>query len=213
MGVAILHKDLAEYISKLQKDFEKIPAERREQLEQLASFIETKIHWAEKVKLVFICTHNSRRSHMAQLWASAAAYHYGIQGIMSYSGGTEATAFNLRAVKAMREAGFQIREIKAGQNPRYQVNFSNALPSLTVFSKKYGEQPNPDQGFAAIMTCSDADGSCPVVTGAEARYSIRYEDPKIFDGTRQETAAYRERCHQIALEMLYTFSQVKKRNS
>ena len=60
------------------------------------------------------------------------------------------------------------------------------------------------------MTCSDADESCPVITGAEYRTTIKYEDPKQFDGTPQAEAGYEERSRQIGTEMLYVFSKVKE---
>jgi arsenate reductase len=60
------------------------------------------------------------------------------------------------------------------------------------------------------MTYSNADDACPVVAGAEYRTTIKYEDPKIFDGTDQQESAYRERSLQIGREMLYTFSQVSR---
>ena len=58
------------------------------------------------------------------------------------------------------------------------------------------------------MTCSEADEACPVVLGAALRIPIRYEDPKIYDGTHEESTAYDARCLQIATEMLYLFSRV-----
>ena len=87
----------------------RIPEERKKILKNLSSFLEKKIGEGKRTELVFICTHNSRRSHMAQLWAQAAAAYYGIPNVIAYSGGTEVTAFNSRAVKTMEELGFRIR--------------------------------------------------------------------------------------------------------
>lgn len=144
---------------------------------------------------------------MGQVWAATAAAHHGIDGVRTYSGGTEATAFNPRAVAAMQRAGFAI-ENPGGQNPHYLVRFAETGPSMECFSKSYDDPANPGEGFAAIMTCSEADEACPVVLGAALRLPLRYDDPKVADGTSEEAAAYDERCLQIATEMLYLFSRV-----
>jgi len=60
------------------------------------------------------------------------------------------------------------------------------------------------------MTCSDADANCPLVFGAEARFPVKYNDPKEFDNTNLEIEKYTERFEQIGIEMLYTFSRIKK---
>ena len=159
--------------------------------------------------MIFICTHNSRRSHIAQIWAQAAAAYYGIENFVSYSGGTEATAFNPRAVKAMREAGFNIEATSGGTNPHYEVRFSNEAHALIAFSKKFDSEDNPQKDFAAVMTCSHADENCPVVSGMEKRISLPYDDPKDFDDTPQEGLKYAERVREIGTEILYAFSQVK----
>ncbi len=197
-------------IEGLVKDFKSISAERKELLKQLTDFIEKRSHEKEVVHLNFICTHNSRRSHLSQLWAQAAAHYYGIPNVQCYSGGTEATAFNPRAVKAMREAGFMISKIKEGENPIYEVFYAEDINPVTAFSKTYNDPFNHNKDFAAIMTCSHADENCPLVFGATARIALTYDDPKEFDGTLQETEKYKERVEQIGTEILYAFSQVKK---
>jgi arsenate reductase len=183
------------------------PAERKRYLDRLAAFVSAKRAAGEGAALTLICTHNSRRSQMGQVWAAVAAAWFGIEGVRTYSGGTEVTAFNPRAVAALRRAGFSI-DGAGRDNPRYRVVFAEDAPALECFSKTYDDASNPAHGFAAIMTCADADVACPVVFGAAARLPIRYEDPKVADGTAEEAAAYDERCLQIATEMLYAFSRV-----
>ncbi len=146
---------------------------------------------------------------MAQLWAQAAAGYFGVKEVHCYSGGTEATAFNPRAVKAMQDAGFDIKMIKQGSNPVYEVRFSNDTPAVVSFSKKYDDPFNHSKDFAAVMTCSHADENCPLVLGASSRIAITYDDPKDFDDTSSESSKYRERVHQIGREMLFAFSKVK----
>jgi arsenate reductase len=204
-----LHKTLDETVQSLVINFGTIPTERKEILKQLTDFVQAKAKNHEKIELIFICTHNSRRSHISQIWAQAAAAYYGIGNVVSYSGGTEATAFNPRAVKAMQEAGFKITATSEGTNPIYEVSFADGANEVIAFSKKYDSESNPRKGFAAIMTCSHADENCPVVLGMEKRISLPYNDPKDFDGTPQEAAKYSERVKEIGTEILYAFSQVK----
>jgi len=196
-------------VKELTKEFDQIWSERKEILQELSLFIQNKANANQPVYLNFICTHNSRRSHLAQLWAQAAAYYYDISNVHCFSGGTEATAFNPRAVKAMQNAGFQIRIVKEGDNPVYEVCFALDAKPVIAFSKKYDDPFNHNTDFAAIMTCSHADENCPMVLGASKRIAITYNDPKDFDGTSQETAKYKERVLQIGREILFTFSQVK----
>lgn len=204
-----LYPTLGNKISQFEKDYSQIPEDRKQILKQLVSFIEKKKKAGEPVTLNFICTHNSRRSHIAQLWAQAAAYYYGIKNVFCFSGGTEATAFNPRAVKAMQAAGFIITKTKEGENPVYEVRYADDAEPVIAFSKTYDDPFNHNKDFAAIMTCSHADENCPLVIGASARIALTYNDPKEFDGTPLETDKYADRVHQIGREIFYAFSQVK----
>jgi len=201
-----MHPGLEQYISRALLDIDKIPDERRRALREVSAFVVAKRRAGQVVELTFICTHNSRRSQMGQVWAAAAAAHFGIDGARTYSGGTEVTAFNPRAVAAMQRAGFVIED-PGGDNPRYGVTFDQVGPVMECFSKTYDDPFNPATGFAAIMTCSDADEACPVINGASLRVPIRYEDPKVADGTPGEALTYDARCLQIATEMLYVFAR------
>jgi arsenate reductase len=204
-----LLENLQLYINRLVGEFAQIPAERKEILEQLGNTIRQQLQANGKAQLVFICTHNSRRSHISQLWAQAAAYYYGIAGIETYSGGTQATAFNPRAVKAMQKAGFAVQKASEEGNPRYEVKFTEDMQPMQAFSKVYDAVENPVQDFVAIMTCSHADENCPFIPGASSRIPVNYNDPKDFDDTPQEEAKYDERTRQIAREMLYLMAQVR----
>ena len=155
----------------------------------------------------YICTHNSRRSHLGQVWAAVAASYYNIKNVHTFSGGTEATAFNPNAIQALERAGFRIEKTSLESNPLYKVYYSNE-DYVTCFSKVYSNAANPSTDFAAIMTCTDADEKCPIVLGATVKIATPYEDPKAFDGTELQDDKYDERCQQIALECLYVFSHV-----
>ncbi len=189
-------------------DSESIPEDRKVLLSELSMYIKEKLISSKEVQLVFICTHNSRRSHLAQVWAQAAANYFKIRGIKTYSGGTQKTAFNISAVRALKKAGFKISILEEGKNPKYKVRFAKKSEPSICFSKEYNHKTNPADGFVAIMTCSDADEACPVVEGAHYRTTIKYEDPKKFDGTETEAEIYEERSLQIGREMLYVFKQV-----
>jgi arsenate reductase (thioredoxin) len=196
-------------IETLIHEFSGIPTERKPIINQLTQFIKSESASGGKIKLNFICTHNSRRSHISQLWAQAAAHYFGIGNVETYSGGTEATAFNPRAVKAMQDLGFDITLKQDGKNPVYEVRFSKNAPPVVLFSKKYDDPFNPSENFAAIMTCSHADENCPWIPGASKRIALTYNDPKDFDGTPQEVEKYRERANEIGRDILYAFSQAR----
>ncbi len=187
-----------------------ISEERKEVLKPLIDFIQAKAINQEEIRLNLICTHNSRRSHLAQVWAQAAAAHFHIPGVSCYSGGTEATAMFPVVADTLRTSGFKIQTLSTGSNPVYAVKYSENQHPVIAFSKTYYDDFNPEDGFAAIMTCSQADGGCPFISGAEKRIAITYEDPKEFDNTPQQAEEYYERSRQIAEEMFYVFSQIKK---
>ena len=209
----MLNGRLRKYLDDRKAEFDQIPSERRETLQQVAQYVRSCASTGEVARLTFICTHNSRRSHMGHLWASASALYYGVGNVEAFSGGTEATAFNPRAVAALERAGFAIEKGPEKQNPRYRVHLATQGSPLICFSKVYFDEPNPKKDYCAVMTCAHADKSCPNVRGASVRVSVPYEDPKASDGTAAETATYDERCAQIARETLYIFSLVKSSGS
>jgi protein-tyrosine-phosphatase len=204
-----LYPALQQYAGSFMAEFDHIPGDRKNDLTKVADYIIKELAENSQAKLTFICTHNSRRSHMGQIWAQTAAYYYGIEGIRTFSGGTEATAFNPNAVKAMADAGFKIKPDGNPDNPVYNISFADHQEPMQVFSKKYDDGTNPREDFCAIMTCSDADENCPFIPGATLRIPVTYEDPKAFDHTPDEAKAYAERCYQIGTEMFYLFDQVK----
>lgn len=205
-----LYPEIHQYLQNAEKDFDKIPADRKIELKKIATHIREKLNVEKNVSLIYICTHNSRRSHMGQLWAMAAAAYYNIPGVLGYSGGTEVTAFNANAIKAVEEAGFKVSKIADSTNPQYDVYYSASALPVVAFSKKYTDAINPHNNFIAIMTCSHADENCPLVPGASLRAATPYEDPKEADGKFNQEQVYNERCRQIATEVLYTFSLVSE---
>lgn len=204
-----LYPDLLQYLSARATEFDSIPCDRKADLAKVADYIRERVSNSMPVKLTFICTHNSRRSHLSQIWAQVAAEYYGLKDVQTFSGGTEATAFNPRAVTAMQRCGLRIvADDPTATNPRYRVYTSDDAAPQVCFSKAYGDPPNPRNGYCAVMTCSQADDACPLVMGCDLRMPIRYEDPKVADDTEYEVQRYDERSVQICREMLYMMSVV-----
>ncbi|MCP9201001.1 protein-tyrosine-phosphatase [Gramella sp. GC03-9] len=183
-----------------------VPEERKKVLQPLIDYIQKKKNSGETILLNFICTHNSRRSQLAQVWAQAISAEFGIE-TKCYSGGTEKTAFFENAIKAVDRAGFRI-DLEKGENPNISVTFSESEDALICYSKVYDAPENPSGNFAAVMTCSHADENCPFIPGAEARIALDYQDPKEFDGTPLASQKYDERSDQIASEMIYVFKNI-----
>jgi len=202
---------LRPYVKEVAGEVGNISPERKEVLNTIANDVAARLEAGKPADLTFICTHNSRRSHMSQIWAATAAYYYGIQNVHTFSGGTQATACNCRTVAAMRRVGFDIEDATTGDNPVYLVRYASDRPVIRAYSKLYNADGNPTRDFIALMTCSVADKSCPVVQGASSRYAIHYVDPRLCDDTPTETTAYNERCREIAREMFYIMSEVRKR--
>ena len=202
----ILFPEIEEIISAL--DFESITAERKIILQPLIDFIQSKATNKQEIRLNFICTHNSRRSHLSQVWAQTAAAHYNVKNVFCYSGGTEATALFPMVAKTLEQSGFKIKTIAVGNNPIHTIKYAANEHPIIGFSKTHDDDFNPQSEFAAILTCSQADNGCPFIAGAEMRIPITFEDPKAFDNTPQQAEKYKERSLQIATEMCYVFSQI-----
>lgn len=204
-----LQEAVARFVVSRVSEFSEIPAARRTELERLAAYVRERGERSGAAQLIFICTHNSRRSHLSQIWAKVAAEVYGLPQVRTYSGGTEATAMNPRLVAALRRSGLEVTaDDPNAENPLYRVRFAERMAPLECFSKVYDQPPNPVSDYCAILTCSSADEACPVVPGCDLRLPIRYDDPKIADDTAEESAVYDERNRQICREMLYAMSQV-----
>lgn len=183
---------------------------RKELVQPLVDFIQDKVDKGLSIDLNFICTHNSRRSHLCQIWMQVAASYYGFTNFHCYSGGTQQTALYPMVASVLKKQGLNVFKITETQNPIYAIKSSdNAIP-IICFSKKYEDDFNPSSSYAAVLTCSQADNGCPFIIGAEQRIPITYEDPKAFDATNNPEQGYLKRSFQIAVEMFYILSQIKK---
>lgn len=206
-----LYKNLNHSVLELINEFDLITETRKQELENLALTINESITKFSKAEITVICTHNSRRSQLGQLWIKVAAIHYNIKNIDTFSGGTEATSFNFRMVNALKEYGFNVRQLDKNINPKYHISLGEEDESMDIlYSKVYSENYNPQINFIAIMVCSQADEGCPFVAGVYKRISLPYLDPKEFDDTEFESIKYLEKVKEIGREMLYMVSKTAK---
>jgi arsenate reductase len=185
-----------------------LTAERKAVLHKIAQYITNEMAQNNAVHLNFICTHNSRRSQLAQIWAQTLSVYYGLP-VHCYSGGVEVTAFNPNAIKALKAAGFLIEKNERDENPEYSISFSENHIPIKAYSKLYHCSDNSQQSFAAIMTCSEADENCPLIQGDALRIPLTYDDPKRFDGTGNETIGYQSTSNTIATEIKYIFNLIQ----
>ncbi len=201
-------KDLEGYIETLISESEEIADERKEMLREIGDFMVRELEEDGKADMIIICTHNSRRSHISQAWLQTASIYYGINGVNVFSGGLEATAFNPNAISALERAGFGISGTgKSDANPKYTVAAGNYRS--IHYSKKYTDQQNPKEDFGAVMVCSDADESYPIVKGADGRFALPFEDPRYYDDTPSQDMKYDETVRLIGREMFYLADYVK----
>lgn len=198
--------EIGEIISGFQKN--KISKERKQVLQPLIDYIREKRTHKEKIRLNFICTHNSRRSHLSQIWAQTMAHYFRIDNVECFSGGTEATAMFPKVAETLAKQGFEITKLSENQNPVYAIKFDKDEMPVVGFSKKYDDPFNPESGFCAVMTCSSADQGCPFIAGADKRIPVRYEDPKMYDGNAEMDEKYLQKSLEIGQEMFYVFSKV-----
>lgn len=186
-----------------------ISVERQNIAQPLVDYIQSRVDSKQEIRLNFICTHNSRRSHLSQVWAQTLAHYFDIKNVFCYSGGTETTALFPMAAKTLENTGFEIEVIADGSNPIYAIKYAADAHPILGFSKKFDSNFNPNSNFVAVLTCSSADKECPYIPNAEVRIPMTFEDPKAFDNTPQQAEKYNERSLQIATELKYVFSKIK----
>ena len=201
-----MNQNLEKTIQRIAALQDEIPTERKALLTKIAGYITEKLQKGETVKMNFICTENSRRSHLSQLMSAVIIHHFNLP-VQTFSGGTKVSACNPRTIAALERAGFSI-EKPGGENPKYVLKFDNTANTLTAYSKLYNAPENPQDSFIAIMVCGHADENCPFIPNAEKRFAVTFDDPKVADDTPQEAATYDERLLEIGSQFYYLFSQV-----
>jgi arsenate reductase (thioredoxin) len=125
--------------------------------------IERRPTLGEKKRVLFLCTHNSARSQMAE----GLLKHLAGDRFEAMSAGTEATHVRPLAIRAMEEIGIDI----SGQE------------SKTL--DRYLQEP-----FDHVITvCDDANEACPFFPGAQSRLHWSFEDPSKAEGSDEERLA------------------------
>ena len=200
---------LFNYISARLAEFDQISYHRRHTLEHLGRLIAKQISGQGNTKIVFVCTHNSRRSQLAQVWSTTAALHFTISGISILSAGTQATEVDQRTIGALDRAGFTWKR-SDNPNPIYTLRIDSTGPTISLFSKTLLDSIEGTEDGIAVMTCSSADLACPTIDWVSSRVSLCYDDPKTSNGTLQESDTYDACCLAISREMLYAFSTIQK---
>ena len=150
----------------------------REAASKLADWIVSNHKDGQSLHIIMICTGNSRRSVFGATMGNIAAAYCGLPEIRFHSGGTAPTAINSRSIAALKAIGVAIEptgnEAPRGEpktaNPIYRIRWGDSSMETTEFSKLYADASNPQQGFAAILVCGEADESCPHVKGASAHF-------------------------------------------
>ena len=188
----------------------KISSTRLELLKSIAYFITSELKKDKKVNLNFICTHNSRRSQLAQVWSHFSAHYYKIKNVESFSGGAAVTAFYRNTVKTLQEVGFQIQISEfSHRNPEYVITYKDCTNPIIGFSKLYDNDFN-NKPYIAITTCSNTDENCPFIPDAINRFHVPFNDPKKFDNSLYQAEKYLEANNQIAGEIHYIYKLIKK---
>lgn len=201
MTVGRLHKEVSELIEALSKESDLILPTRKEILDRIGQSIRSMLHENGQSSVIFICTHNSRRSQAAELWLRTAADYYCISGISTFSGGTEVTALHPNMAATFSQSGFSLTSDGRSSNPRFTV--SAGAGQYTMFSKVYDDPSNPKANFIAVMVCGNADEACPVVNGAAYRFYLPFDDPGAYDGQPDQDDRYRSCFYTIGREMIY----------
>ena len=162
--------------------FNRIPSEDRiPTLEAIALSFSKE----DNLKVNFICTHNSRRSHFCEILFRTAAHYYGLKNVQTFSGGTESTSLYP-----------EVAEI-------FFKNLERKETTPILFSKKYNIEYNAQGNYHAVMVCDSANETCPVVHGCIERHSLIYEDPKKSDGKQNQSNEYDKTLTKIASELAF----------
>lgn len=197
---------LKQKIKALEAEVEGTSLHRKRVLDQIITYIRKQQSNNQSVQLMFVCTHNSRRSQFGQIWTAILSAHYGLN-LLAFSGGTEVTKTHATVLDVFKQLQVPILSEDETTNQKHLIHIDNK--TITVFSKLYNHPHNPKSNFAALMTCSEAAENCPYIQGCDLRIPLSYDDPKIFDGTNEELNAYQKTSDEVARELVYVFMGVK----
>ena len=200
----ILFSTIHNYCDKTVNSFNLISNDRKKILDDISSKINGHVQNDKELNLLFVCTHNSRRSQFAQVWAHLAINYFGLLNLNSFSCGSEQTMIHENTITALESFGFRVQNEKNNK-----INFYFSENSyVECFSKTFLHNSLPDNQIISLMTCDDADKNCPLITGSLSRISLPYSDPKIYDDSSECILEYQKTSNHIAQEIFYIFSKV-----
>ena len=201
---------LTPYCESLEDEFNNVPDSTQEQLKVAGTYIINRLNNGQIASISFVCEHNSRKSHLGQIWTTLATQYYQLDHVKCYSGGTTPTYVNQRIINALGNTGIQISEKGiAGHGPKYLLDYGKSSRGFEIFSKRFDHPMNPDTNYLAISLCLNPDECCPISYGADKQLSIPYEDLQPFGNTPLESAKYDEQCRMVARDMFYMMDFVK----
>lgn len=200
--------DTKDFFENASKDLT-ISDDRKNLLLSISDKIFEEFEDRDKVNLNFICTHNSRRSQLAQVWSFFAIEYFKLENIYAFSGGSEVTAFHRNTVKCLQKTGFDFNvEDFSHQNPLYLISFKGTKKTTKGFSKTFDSDKN-EYPYIAITTCDHADQNCPFIPDAIHRFHLPYTDPKTADNTEFQNDKYLETSKKIAGELFIIFQELQ----
>jgi len=199
----VLFSALNNYCDKMVDSFASISNNRKKKLDDISSKINEYVQNDKELNLLFVCTHNSRRSQFAQVWAHLAINYFGLLNLNSFSCGSEQTIIHKNTIIALESFGFRVQKVKSNITNFY---FSENL-YVKCFSKTFHHNSLPDNQIISLMTCDDADKNCPFIAGSLSRISLPYNDPKVYDDSSECMAEYKKTSNHIAQEIFYIFSK------
>ena len=204
-----LYPILFNHVRDLYPEYEGIPFERRVVLDEIANYTLGTIQFDGNAEILLIGSNNATRSILAEAWANAAAYYYGIDNVKISSGGVTKKEISRYAIMALEKAGFIIYRKQQIGVEQYEVKYTYHIDPLVISSKLYNDKDNPDLNFGSVILCPNADINLPVVKGNNFRTSLHYFDPIAYENDPDVLDKYLDKSHEIALEMFYLFYKLK----
>ena len=206
-----LYPELLAYLNQRAAEFEQIPDERKADLARLADYIRQRQAGDGGARITFICTHNSRRSHLAQVWAQVAAYYYAVPRCPPIPAAR-------RSPRSTRERQRPFNVPVCGSRPTNPPQPIRAIEWRPVIA---GRRSSVTRSGLTKLPIPRA-ASPPCLTAPKPTRPARWSavaicdcrsammTPKAADGTAEEAAVYDQRSRQIGREMLYVMWLLKQ---
>tara|TARA_Y100001949_G_C15986510_1_gene330879 strand:+ start:2001 stop:2567 length:567 start_codon:yes stop_codon:yes gene_type:complete len=167
---------------------------RKKRLDNIASVINENLNKTRSI--VFLCTHNSRRSQICEVWGKVFAEIYR-KKININSAGAFKTVVHSQVYESIVKCGLVVDNKKEifFDKKKFKLN-SKTIDSLTM------------KNFIAVMTCSNAEKSCPNDPRSIRNIKMFFNDPRIYDETDKMSREYLNTTIYIAEELNYIFKNI-----